>query len=156
MLPITAGLAAPHPDRTPSRTSARRRRLSTPREGGPDGGFSTLEAVILIPVLVIATMLAVQFAMLYHGRNVASAAARDGLRVARGYQATGQRGAADCTRYLAAVAGKMLSGPTCTATRTATTVTVSVHATVMSVVPFGSYHLEETATGPVEAFQAGG
>lgn len=149
MLPTTTGPTAPHP--APAR--ARRCRLS--RIGDGDG-FSTLEAVIVIPVLVIVTMLAVQFAMLYHGRNVASAAARDGLRVARAYQATGPQGAADCTQYLDVVAGKMLSEPTCTATRTATTVTVTVHATVMSVVPFGSYHVDETATGPVEAFKGGG
>lgn len=140
------------PPRTARTATGKARRQS--RRPARQEGFSTLEAVIVIPTLVILTMLAVQFALLYHGRNAAEAAVRDGLRVARGYESTGAAGAADCTHYLDQVAGRMLTEPTCTATRAATTVTVSVHATVMSVVPFGTFHVNETATAPVEVFVA--
>lgn len=121
-----------------------------------DGGFSTLEAVVVIPVVIIMTMISVQYVMVWHARNVAEAAARDGLRVARGYEATGPQGSASCTQYLATVANKMLSERSCTANRGGQTVVVSVHAKVMSVIPFGSFTVQESASGPVEVFNGSG
>ncbi|WP_375504654.1 TadE/TadG family type IV pilus assembly protein [uncultured Jatrophihabitans sp.] len=121
-----------------------------------DGGFSTLEAVVVIPVVVIMTMISVQYVMVWHARNVAEAAARNGLRVARGYQATGPQGSASCTQYLDTVANKMLGQRSCTANRGGQTVVVTVHAKVMSVIPFGSFTVDESASGPVEVFNGGG
>ncbi len=120
-----------------------------------EAGFSSLEAVIVLPVVVVLSMLIVQTVMLWHARNVAEAAARDGLRVARGYQATGPQGQAAAVQYLDTVAGPMLTARSATVRRGPQTVVVSVHATVMSVVPFGSFHVDEQATGPVESFQRG-
>ncbi|MHA3700749.1 TadE/TadG family type IV pilus assembly protein [Jatrophihabitans sp. YIM 134969] len=122
----------------------------------PDAGFSTLEAVVVIPVVVIMTMISVQYVMVWHSRNIAEAAARDGLRVARGYQATSAQGAATCTHFLDTVADRMLGDRSCTANRDALTVTVTVHATVMSVIPFGSFVIDETSSGPIEVFTGGG
>lgn len=121
-----------------------------------DGGFTTLEAVVVIPVVIILTMISVQYVMVWHARNVSEAAARDGLRVARGYQATGEPGAVSCTQYLDTVAKEMLSERTCTTNRSGQTVEVTVHAKVMSVIPFGSFTINETATGPVEVFNGAG
>jgi TadE-like protein len=117
----------------------------------PERGFSTLEAVIVVPVAVILTMLVIQYVLLWHARNIAEAAARNGLRVARGYQATGPQGQASASDYLRTVAGHMLGHPRVTADRGATVV-VTVHAKVISVIPFGSFSVTETATGPVEKF----
>lgn len=117
-----------------------------------DGGFSTLEAVIVIPVVIVMTMVSVQYVMVWHGRNVAEAAARNGLRVARGYQATAPQGSASCAHYLDSVADKMLADRRCTVERGGQTVNVTVHATVMSVIPFGSFTIDEAASGPVEVF----
>ena len=118
-------------------------------------GFSTLEAVIVIPVVVILTMLVIQYVMLWHARNIAEAAAQNGLRVARGYQATGAQGQASASDYLRNVAGQMLRHPLINADRDATTVVVTVHAKVISVIPFGGFSVTETATGPVEKFAGG-
>jgi hypothetical protein len=118
----------------------------------PERGFATLEAVIVIPVAVVLTMLVIQYVMLWHARNIAEAAAQNGLRVARGYQATGPQGQASANDYLRTVAGHMLDHPRVTADRGATTVIVTVHATVISIIPFGSFAVTETATGPVEKF----
>ena len=110
----------------------------------------------MIPVLIIMTMISVQYVMVWHARNVAEAAARDGLRVARGYQATGPQGSASCAKYLDTVAKRMLGERSCTADRGGQTVVVTVHAKVMSVIPFGSFTVNETATGPVEVFSGVG
>jgi Tfp pilus assembly major pilin PilA len=121
-----------------------------------DRGFGTLEAVIVIPVVVIMTMIVVQYVMLYHARNVAEAAARDGLRVARGYRASAAQGKAAAEQYLANVAPKLLANRNCDVQRDATTVVIICHANVASVVPFGSYSVTERAMGPVETFGTGG
>ncbi len=121
-----------------------------------DSGFGTLEAVIVIPAVVMLTMIIVQYVMLYHARNVAEAAARDGLRVARGYQASAAQGKAAAEQYLTDVAPKLLVHRDCTVQRGAATVAIVCHADVASVVPFGSFSVTEHATGPVETFGTGG
>ena len=121
-----------------------------------DRGFSTVEAVIVIPLVVILTMIVVQYVMLYHARNVTEAAARDGLRVARGYQASAAQGKTAAEQYLTDVAPKLLAARNCDAQRSAVTVVMVCHAEVASVVPFGSFSVTEQATGPVETFGTGG
>ncbi|MGH3626504.1 MAG: TadE/TadG family type IV pilus assembly protein [Sciscionella sp.] len=127
-------------------------RSRLPARTAGDDGFSTLEAVVVIPVVVIITMLVIQYVMLWHARNLAEAAAQNGLRVARGYQATAAQGQASATHYLDSVASNLLQDRQVDAHRTATTVEVTVHASVLSVVPFGSYTVDETASGPVERY----
>ncbi|WP_408656638.1 TadE/TadG family type IV pilus assembly protein [Jatrophihabitans sp.] len=120
-----------------------------------DSGFSTVEAVIVIPLVVSLTMIVVQYVMLYHARNVTEAAARDGLRVARGYQASAAQGKTAAEQYLTDVAPKLLAARNCDAQRSAVTVVMVCHAEVASVVPFGSFSVTEQATGPVETFGTG-
>jgi len=127
-----------------------------PAKADRDGGFSTLEAVIVIPLVVILTMITVQFVLMWHARNIAEAAARNGLRVARGYQATGAGGQLAACEYLDTVAGHLLTRRSCTASRTSSGVIITVQATVMSVVPFGKFGVTETSTGPVETFRGNG
>jgi Flp pilus assembly protein TadG len=119
-----------------------------------DRGFLTLEIVIVIPVALTLTLLVVQYVMLWHARHVAEAAAQNGLRVARGYLSSAAAGQSSATEYLNATAGHLLScDAQCVhATRDLVTATVTVHATVKSVVPFGHFSVTEHATGPVERF----
>jgi Flp pilus assembly protein TadG len=121
---------------------------------GSDRGFATLEAVIVIPVVVLLTMLVVQYVMLYHARNVTEAGARDGLRVARGYQGTAAQGKAAAEQYLTDVAPQLLTDHRCDVQRSTTAVVIVCRAAVASVVPFGSFTVTEQATGPVETFGA--
>jgi Flp pilus assembly protein TadG len=121
-----------------------------------DRGFSTVEAVIVIPVVVLLTMIVVQYVMLYHARNVTEAAARDGLRVARGYRASAAQGKTAAEQYLTDVAPKLLVARNCDAQRSPVTVVMVCRAEVASVVPFGSFSVTEQATGPVETFGTGG
>jgi len=133
-----------HPARSPA--AARRER---PRR---DAGFSALEAVLVIPTVVIMTMLVVQYVLFWHARNIAQAAAQNGLRTARGYHATAGQGQASATEYLHTVAGPLLTHTRIDTRRGTTTVLVTVHATVLSVLPFGSFAVTGTAAGPVEQF----
>jgi hypothetical protein len=121
---------------------------------GDDAGYSIVEAVITLPTVIILTMLVVQFAMLWHGRHIAHAAAEEGLRVGRGYQSTAAAGQSQADKYLQELAPRMLSRTQVAASRDAATMTVRVRAHVLSVVPFGSFDVDETASAPVERFVA--
>jgi Flp pilus assembly protein TadG len=117
-----------------------------------DDGYSVVEASITLPVLILLTMLVVQWALVWHGRHVAEAAAQDGLRAARGYQATAGNGQNAAKNYVQAVAPRLLISPRVDVTRTATTVTVHVHASVLSVLPGSGFEVDGTAAAPVERF----
>lgn len=117
-----------------------------------DGGYSVLEAAITLPIIFFLLMVVVQWAIVWHSRNVAQAAAQEALRSAEAYQSSAATGEADGNSYLAQVAPHALSQNCVTVTRSATTVTVRVHCTVMSVIPFGHYSTDEVVSGPVEKF----
>jgi hypothetical protein len=115
-----------------------------------------LEAAIVLPVIVFLTMLVIQYALLWHGRHVAEAAAREGLRAAGAYRSTPSTGQAAAADYLRQVAPNLLQRPSVTVSGAAASVTVSVHADVLSLLGFAQLSVSETATGPVEQFVAPG
>jgi Flp pilus assembly protein TadG len=108
--------------------------------------------VIIVPVIVLATLVVVQFVLLWHGRHVAQAAAQTAARAATTYQGSAAGGRADGDAYLAQVAPSLLPGRDISVTRDATTVVVTIHADVLTVIPFGNFSIDERASAPVEAF----
>ena len=135
------------------RAATGRRRQRVPAER--DRGSSTLGAILVIPVMIILTMLVLQFAMLWHGRHVAAAVAQTGVQGAAGYRATAADGQARAAGYLADVAPNLLRDATVTVNRSGTSVTARVTARIPSVVPFAHFDVQESVTGPVERFSAG-
>jgi Flp pilus assembly protein TadG len=119
---------------------------------GQDDGYSVLEAVIVVPAMLLLTMLVVQYALLWHGRHVAQAAAQDGLQAARAFQATPQAGEQAARAYLAQVAPNLLRNVDTRVEQSATTVTVTVDADVLPLMTFGTLTVSERAAGPREAF----
>ncbi len=134
------------------RAGAVLRRRHDAVRAGRDRGYSVLEAAITLPVMIFLTMVIVQWAIVWHARNVAQAAAQEGLRTAEAYQSSGAAGQADAVNFLHQTAPHALAGATVTVDRGPTTVTVRVHSTVMSVIPFGNFSVDESASGPVEIF----
>ncbi len=142
------------------RRSPRRRhsvgRLTRPRD---DAGYSVVEAVITLPVLILLVMIVIQQVMLWHGRHVAQQAAQTGLRAGRAYQATPANGQAAADSYIRQVAPNLLTNPNVDVQRSAVTVTVTVRAHVPAVLPVAllpgsSLDIVEAASGPVERFVA--
>ena len=117
-----------------------------------DRGSTVAEAVIIVPVIIIATLVVVQFVLIWHGRHVAQAAAQTAARAAATYQSSADIGRADGDAYLAEVAPSLLPGRNISVTRDATTVVVTIHADVLTVIPFGNFTIDERASAPVEAF----
>jgi hypothetical protein len=120
--------------------------------GRGDAGYSVLEAAIVLPIVFFLIMLIAQWAIVWHARSVTEAAAQEGLRTTENYQATAAQGDADTVTYLSQVAPRSLPDPHVTVTRTAQTATVTVTATVASVIPFGHFTVTETASGSVENY----
>jgi hypothetical protein len=110
-----------------------------------DEGYSVLEAAITLPVIFLLTMFIVQWAIVWHARHVAEAAAQEALRTAEAY-------ASSAATFLSQTAPHMLLHPVITVHRSAIGVEVHVHATVRSVVPFGSWSVDADADGPVERY----
>ncbi len=142
----------PPPRPGPGCARAVRRHRSGRGDPDRDRGYSTIEAVVTLPAVILFTMLVVQYALVWHGRHVAEAAAQDGLRAARGYRATAATGQVAATGYLTRVAPHLITGAAITTTRTPTTVTVSVRGQILSVVPLATFSTQTTISGPVERF----
>jgi len=132
----------------PSFLSGRWRRM----RDDADRGDATVEAVIIVPVIVVLTLLVVQFVLVWHGRHVAQAAAQTAARSAAAYQAQPAVGQAAGDDYLAEVAPNLLPGRSVTVTRDSAGVTVIVTADVLTVIPFAGFHIQEQATAPLEIF----
>ena len=117
-----------------------------------DRGDATVEAVIIVPIIVVLTLLVVQFVLVWHGRHVAQAAAQNAARSAAAYQAQPAAGQAAGDDYLAEVAPNLLPGRSVTVTRDAAGATAIVSADVLTVIPFAAFHIQEQATAPLEIF----
>lgn len=120
-----------------------------------DQGSSTVEAIITIPVIVMFTLFVIQVALVWNARHTAQAAAQLAARSAATYESTAGIGQSDAEAYLSRTAPNLLSGRSVQVDRRADTVTVTVVASVPSVVPFADFTVDEQASVPVESFQAG-
>ena len=109
---------------------------------------------MLFPAVLLATFGLIQGALYYHARDIALAAASDGLTAARaraGSSAEGRQVAADFVRR--AGGDDVLQGSAVTAERTATTATVTVTGRTLSLVPgLPGWSVSQSASGPVERF----
>jgi Flp pilus assembly protein TadG len=121
-----------------------------------DRGASTLELALLTPILLLVILFVVQFAMVYHARHVALAAAQSAARVAR-EQRTGDWMSAARTEaysYVDRIGPQLLTSvrPTVREDRNNNRwVTVGGYA--VKVVPFVRFHVSERSGGPVECFR---
>jgi hypothetical protein len=127
------------------------------RRSSTDDGVSSVELVLYTPLLMLITFLVVQLSLAYLGNQVASAAAREGARVARvgggtpGACAAGRAKAAE----MVATVGKGLLLPTGPPTVEAVgggRVRAVVRGRPQQVIPFVSFPIEQVVQGPVEEF----
>lgn len=134
--------------RSPARSSSRSRRRD-------ERGSVSIELVILLPALFAVMFLGMQAALFYHARTVAIAAAQEGARAAgaeHGREADGVEAAND---FIAEAGGDdVLSGSSAGASRSGTTVTVTVSGFSLSVIPGWKVRITQSATVPVERLTA--
>lgn len=133
-------------------TEALRRRL-----GDPERGTTSLEMVFYTPLLMLVIFLTVQFALSWHGNQVAGAVAREAARTARAGGGTAaaladaeSRGA----EYAAAIGGQALTDVSVdAATVGPDEVEVTVTGRAVEIIDGFAPRVSVTVRGPVEVFR---
>jgi Flp pilus assembly protein TadG len=108
--------------------------------------------VVLVTLTMFLVMFVIQVGLVFHAKTVLNAAAQDAVRAAQLENATVADGEAAAAGILAGSSG-LLSNVAVDSARTATAVTFSVSADVLSVVPFWSGSVSGSASGPRELFR---
>src|SRR3954469_17229407 len=109
---------------------------SSSRRDREQGGSASVELVILLPALFAVMFLGMQAALFYHARSIAIAAAQEGARAAGGENASASDGLSAARAFLTDAGGSdVLRGATAHVDRTATTVTVTIRGSSLSVIP---------------------
>jgi Flp pilus assembly protein TadG len=119
-----------------------------------EAGSATTEVVLLMPVVLMLVLLIVQFGLWLHARQVATAAAQEGLVAAQVETGTAAAGHARAVAFLAQTGG--LRGTSVDASRDVTTARVAVTGTTPAVLPGTALGVSAVAQGPVERFVADG
>ena len=127
------------------------RRLIARTAAGRERGSSSIQMVMLMPALFSIMFLGMQGALYYHARTVAIAAAQEGARTAGSQNGTAAEGASAASSFVSDAGGKdVLPGAHMTGGRSATTATVTVTGTSLSVIPGWSPAVSQSASVPVE------
>jgi hypothetical protein len=120
-----------------------------------DSGATSLELALLTPILLLVMLLVVQYAMIYHARHVALAAAQDGARVARGEVRADWRARSDLrTRSRVRQFGsRLLSDVDVDVGGDQNQRWVEVSGWAVPVIPGFRYQVKQRSGGPIECFR---
>ena len=125
--------------------------MRAPARLAGDRGSATLQIVVLMPALFLLMFTGMQGALIYHARTVAIAAAQEGARNAAAQYSSAAAGDVAAEQFIASAGGAgVLRGVTVTTSWDATTVSVVVTGTTMSVVPGWTPRIVQSASAPVE------
>lgn len=126
------------------------RRHSTP---AGERGSSSLELVIVFPAIMLIIFGGITAALFFHARNVAQAAAQEGLREATAVNGTGRAGEQRARQFIDNAGGRdVLQDVTITRDVAANWATVTVEGRSLTLLPGMTLRIEQSATGPVERF----
>ncbi|SEG90725.1 TadE-like protein [Thermomonospora echinospora] len=115
-----------------------------------------MELALLTPILILVVLCVVQFAMVFHARHVALAAAQSGARVARSDPGGSWRGEAeDRARQAARQYGSnLLTDLRAVASDDGNDNRwVDVDGKAVRVIPFMTFRVHQRAGGPIECFR---
>ncbi|MEU7314904.1 TadE family protein [Streptomyces sp. NPDC007083] len=115
-----------------------------------DRGAVTAQLVIFFPLLILTALVAVQFALAWHAQHIAQYIAQDALAAARPQHASAADGQAQARHRVGTLAGRILTRPKVSVTRSATRVTARVTGGVLQAVPGLELRASGVAEGPVE------
>ena len=119
-----------------------------------DTGSASIELVILFPALLLLVTALIQYALWFHARSLALAAAQEGVAVARAYGSTPQAGRDTALAFVRDHGADTLTDATAIAsTPRPGHARVAVTGRSLSVIP-GTQGIEvnQSADGPVERF----
>ena len=128
------------------------------RPGAPDDtGSATLEIAIVGPVLLLLIFTIVQAALWFYARNLALAAAQEGVAAGRGYGSSASIGITRARSFLDRSAQDSLQSIAVSSSGSTTTqVRIQVSGRALSVLPgVPGIAVSQSAQGPVERFTVG-
>lgn len=133
-------------------------RLSRRRAPDPDRGSVTVELAIVFPVLLLIVGAFVQYALWFHARSLALAAAQQGVSVARDYGSTVDAGRSSALAFVVDHGSDTLLSPVVSASSAGPgEVQVVVSGRSLSVLPgTAGIGVSQSAAGPVERFTTAG
>ena len=119
-------------------------------------GSVSLELAVVFPVVLLLIFGTIQGALYYHARNVALAAAQEGVVDARVENGSAGAGVARAQEFLADAGGnRVLLNAAVSSDSSATEVTITVRGAVPSVLPgVAGLTLTQSASGPLERVTA--
>lgn len=112
-------------------------------------GSTSIQMVVLMPVLFGIAFTGLQAGLYYYGRSAAMSAATTGARAAAAENGSSQACGTAAQAFLDQL-GDVLTQPSVTCNRTTTTVTVEVSGDTLSVIPGWIPRVSQVATAPVE------
>jgi Flp pilus assembly protein TadG len=125
------------------------RRLAIWLTARRERGSATLQMVVLMPALFTLMFLGVQAAVLYQGRTITLAAAQEGARVSAAADGSNAAGVAAASDFVSTTSAG-LKNTSVSGNRTATTATITVTTHTVSLIPFVSPKITQSASMPVE------
>jgi hypothetical protein len=123
--------------------------------GRRDRGANTLELALLTPILLLVILFVVQFALVFHARHVALAAAQAAARVAR-EQRTGDwesAAKAEGVQYVQKIGPQLLTKVEAVPDGDENQRGVTIGGYAVPVVPFFKFHVSEHSGGPIECYR---
>ena len=123
-----------------------------------DRGSVSLELAIVFPALLLIVTALIQYALWFHARSLALAAAQQGVSVARAYHSTPAAGRGSALAFIADHGADTLLNPDVTTASPATEqVQVVVTGRSVSVLPgVTGIAVSQSAAGPLERFTTAG
>lgn len=117
--------------------------------GENERGSAAVEAIMIIPAVLMIFFAIIQGAVVLQANNVAQAAASTAYNSARLYDASTEDGV-NAGNAALTQAGTILTGTNVTVQRGAETVTVTVTGTAATLIPGLPATVSRTVTGPTE------
>jgi Flp pilus assembly protein TadG len=119
-------------------------------------GAVAAELVIATPLLLLLIMGVIQFALWEHAEHIAAAVAQQGVSVARLQGETAGAGQAEAHSVLDQLGPSVLSDANISATRSATTTTLTVTGHAESIFGIFTLPVKAIAVGPNEVYTDAG
>ena len=118
-----------------------------------DHGDASVEAVLVVPVLLFLIMVVVQAGLWFHGKQVVTAAAQEGVQAGRLDGANAATGEEQARRFVQRISPSIARTATVHASRDAERTSVVVTGTVQPVLPGVSLTVVGHAEAPTERFR---
>jgi hypothetical protein len=116
-------------------------------------GSSTVEAVLVIPVVMLILLTVIQFALWAHASEVTQLSAAAGDRVARSVNGDSAGGVAEAEAVLARSGSDVQSGSAVASVAPGDEVRITVTGSALSILPGLSLPVSATQVGPIQEFR---